>query len=115
MDAGSTLALALLISVVAGGILLISMMSVARAVALHKHPDWAFNAAFNYVYARGIAGLAVTAAIVAAIWFVPEWIPGMSANKTVRPWQAMATVFVIIVDNLHYYFSVIEKIRRPPT
>jgi hypothetical protein len=110
----NTLGFALLIAVIGGAVAAISMLSVARTVAIHKHTDWPFNAAFNYVYARGMFGLAVTALVIAAIWLVPMFVPNMLPHDELKITQAIATAAVIVITNIHYYAVVIEKIRRPP-
>jgi len=110
----NTIAFALLVAVLGGTFATITMLSVARTVALYKHRDWTFNAAFNYVYVRGMLGLAVTAAIVAAIWLIPIFVSNVLPHDELKATQAIATVAVIVMTNIHYYAVVIEKIRRPP-
>jgi hypothetical protein len=110
----NTLAFALLIVVIGGAVATISMLSVARALAIHKHCEWPFNAAFNYVYVRGMLGLTVTALLIAGIWLTPLVVPNILPHNELATAQAIATITVVVMTNIHYYAVVIERIRRPP-
>ncbi|MBL9098748.1 MAG: hypothetical protein JNK07_17590 [Alphaproteobacteria bacterium] len=110
----NVLALALLIAVIGGAVAVISMLSVARTVAIHKHSEWPFDATFNFVYARGMLGLAVTVLLIAGIWLTPLIVPDILPHNELRMTQAIATLAIIVMTNIHYYAVVIEKIRRPP-
>lgn len=108
------LGLGLLLCIAAGAIIGISMLSVARTVAMYKHPDWTFKAAFDHVYLRSLIGLAILAVAMAAIWVILPWTPQLVLRDDLLPGQIMATAVIIVAGNLHYYYFVVEAICRPP-
>jgi hypothetical protein len=109
----NTLTLVLVFGLIVGTIAATSLWSVARAVTIHKHPDWTFNAAFGFVYTRGLIAFALSAAIIAVIWFFPWWPTDSNASIAIGL-RINATFLVMAIDLLHYYRTILGKIRKPP-
>jgi uncharacterized BrkB/YihY/UPF0761 family membrane protein len=112
MASDNALTLAVVLVAMAGVLIALSLWTVARTVTRLKHPDWSFNAAFGYVYRRGLIAFALTGAVIAAIWFLPWWPP--SETPSAMGIRFQLTLFIIVADLFYYYRAVIGQIRKPP-